>query len=190
MENRLYIVKYSGPFGFIKPWTAVRDEKTYSQQFLTPSIIEGLRQRLGVSAILRHKLMHAGTSLQQERTQSRAFETKKKSGKIYATRAQSIISRGIMLEPHVWLAFPTLNDAELALEQHICLSRNEDILLPDPSILELTKDEFNEMPGFELVFGQTENSILVGHNRYKENEPMYGEIKITGNPILDLSLEI
>ena len=49
----LYIVKYSGPFGFIKPWTAVRDEKTFSQQFLTPSIIEGLRNL--VDSIIRHK---------------------------------------------------------------------------------------------------------------------------------------
>lgn len=23
-----YVVKYSGPFGFIKPWTAVRDSET------------------------------------------------------------------------------------------------------------------------------------------------------------------
>jgi hypothetical protein len=30
----MYVVKYSGPFGFIKPWTAVRDNETFSQQFL------------------------------------------------------------------------------------------------------------------------------------------------------------
>lgn len=41
-----YTVKYSGTFGFIKPWTAVRDAETYSQQFLTPSIMEGMRQKL------------------------------------------------------------------------------------------------------------------------------------------------
>ena len=52
--------KYAGPFGFIKPWTAVRDAsggETYSQQFLTPSIIEGIRQKLEVTAIMRHKLL-------------------------------------------------------------------------------------------------------------------------------------
>ena len=42
----IYIVKYTGPFGFIKPWTAVRDSETYSQNFLTPSIIEGIEKKL------------------------------------------------------------------------------------------------------------------------------------------------
>lgn len=41
-----HVVKYTGPFGFIKPWTAVRDSETYSQQFLTPSIIEGMEKKL------------------------------------------------------------------------------------------------------------------------------------------------
>lgn len=42
----MYVVKYTGVFGFIKPWTAVRDSLTYSQQFLTPSIIEGIEKKL------------------------------------------------------------------------------------------------------------------------------------------------
>lgn len=188
--EEIFVVKYSGTFGFIKPWTAVRDEKTFSQQFLTPSIIEGVRQKLGVSAILRHKLMHAGTALQQERTQSRAFEEKRKGGFKQASRALSIINRGVLLYPHLWLAFPSLADAELAAEQHICLSRNEDVLLPFPEIAKVTAPEFDQMPGFELMFGKTPNSILVGHNRYEANVPMYGEVRITGNPILDLSLEL
>ena len=188
--EELFVVEYSGTFGFIKPWTAVRDEKTFSQQFLTPSIIEGLRQKLGVSGIQRHKLMHAGTSLQQERTQSKAFEEKRKGGLKQASRSLSIINRGVMLYPHLWLAFPTLSDAELATEQHVCLSRNEDILLPSTKVTKVTASEFDQMPGFELLFGKTPHSILVGHNRYEDNVPMYGEIRITGNPILDLSLEL
>ena len=188
--EKLFVVEYTGTFGFIKPWTAVRDEKTFSQQFLTPSIVEGLRQKLGVSAILRHKLMHAGTSLQQERTQSRAFEEKKKGSIKQASRALSIINRGVLLYPHLWLVFPTAADAELAVEQHICLCRNEDVLLPSSTVLKLTATEFDQMPGFELLFEKTPNSILVGHNRYKENEPMYGEVSITGNPILDLSIDV
>ena len=36
----MYVVTYKGQFGFIKPWTAVRDGETFSQQFLTPSIIQ------------------------------------------------------------------------------------------------------------------------------------------------------
>ena len=42
----MYVVTYKGQFGFIKPWTAVRDEETFSQQFLTPSIIEGIEKKL------------------------------------------------------------------------------------------------------------------------------------------------
>jgi hypothetical protein len=72
----LFIVKFTGPFGFIKPWTAVRDGKTFSQQFLTPSIIEGIRQKLEVSSIVRHKLTYSSISVQQEQTQTRGWEKK------------------------------------------------------------------------------------------------------------------
>lgn len=41
----LYIVKYAGPFGFIKPWTAVRDGKTFSQQFLKQGLIRSARTK-------------------------------------------------------------------------------------------------------------------------------------------------
>lgn len=44
--SNFHVVKYSGPFGFIKPWTAVRDSETFSQQFLTPSIVEGIEKKL------------------------------------------------------------------------------------------------------------------------------------------------
>lgn len=40
----MFVVTYKGQFGFIKPWTAVRDGETFSQQFLTPSIIEGIEK--------------------------------------------------------------------------------------------------------------------------------------------------
>ncbi|MFT6937988.1 MAG: hypothetical protein ACJA1N_002292, partial [Saprospiraceae bacterium] len=59
-----YVVKYDGHFGFIKPWTAVRDSETFSQQFLTPSIVEGMEKKLfpelletkGIQKIKRHRL--------------------------------------------------------------------------------------------------------------------------------------
>lgn len=63
----MYIVTYKGQFGFIKPWTAVRDGETFSQQFLTPSIIEGIEKKLFpeqlnkngvVERIKRHKLSY------------------------------------------------------------------------------------------------------------------------------------
>ena len=42
----LFIVNYTGKFGFIKPWTAVRDSETFSMQFLTPSNLKGIELKL------------------------------------------------------------------------------------------------------------------------------------------------
>lgn len=180
MSNQtLYIVTYTGPFGFIKPWTAVRDERTFSQQFLTPSIVEGIRIKLGVSAILRHKITYAKIDSQQERTQSRAFAETKKT----ATREQSILVRGVMLYPKLTLAFATESEAMMAAEQHVCLCRNEDILLPNAQIEAISEDDFDALIGFELLFKNDPMAILVGYDRYNDNQPMYGILKITGNPV-------
>ena len=106
----LYVVKYTGPFGFIKPWTAVRDSKTFSQQFLTPSIIEGIRQKLEVSSIVRYKLSYSSISAQQEQTQTRGWE--KKTQLRIMVRNQSILERGVMIDPTLYLAFEKREDAE------------------------------------------------------------------------------
>lgn len=176
-----YIVKYTGAFGFIKPWTAVRDSKTFSQQFLTPSIIEGIRQKLEVSTIVRHKLSYDAISVQQEQTQSRGWEYKKQTKTM--TRSQSILERGVMLNPVLYLAFISEEDAQKAAKQHICLCRNEDILLPDSEIKALTETDFNQLTGFELRFGENGQSFLVGFNRFDNSKPMYGWLEITGNPV-------
>lgn len=176
-----YIVRYSGPFGFIKPWSAVRDAgggETYSQQFLTPSILEGMRQKLEVTSILRHKLVYAGIDIQQEVVQAKALS--KKAKKYFKER--SILKRGVMINPTLTLAFGCREDAEKAAMQHICLCRNEDVLLPG-KIEELSVEEFDWLDGYELRFGTSEGSFLVGYNRFRENEEMYGCIEITGNPL-------
>ncbi|CCH56579.1 hypothetical protein BN8_05952 [Fibrisoma limi BUZ 3] len=180
-QELYYVVRYTGPFGYIKPWTAVRDERTFSQQFLTPSIAEGIRQKLGVEVILRHRLSYAKIDQQQERTQSRAFviETKRK----WATREQSILIRGVMLNPVLHLAFSTPEDAELAAEQHVCLCRNEDVLLPDGLVLTISADKFDQIPGFELLFGEGSSAVMVGYDRFQANQPMYGTVKIIGRPV-------
>ncbi|MEI8084913.1 MAG: hypothetical protein WCG93_01725 [Paludibacter sp.] len=176
-----YVVRYSGVFGFIKPWTAVRDSKTFSQQFLTPSIIEGIRQKLEVDSILRHKLTYTSISIQQEQTQTRGWE--KKTQLKMMVRNQSILERGIMINPTLYLAFNTFDDAEKASKQHICLCRNEDILFPDEEIMKIDEVEFDELIGFELRFGKSEKSFLVGFNRFEEAAPMYGWLEITGKPV-------
>ncbi|MDR1582655.1 MAG: hypothetical protein LBS55_05260 [Prevotellaceae bacterium] len=176
-----HVVKYSGPFGFIKPWTAVRDSKTFSQQFLTPSIIEGIRQKLEVSAIVRHKLIYSSVSVQQEQTQARGWEDKKQA-KIMV-RSQSILERGVMIEPMLCLAFTNMEDAKKAEKQHICLCRNEDVLYPIGKAQDMKDEDFNQLPGFELRFGENDKSFLVGFNRFDEARPMYGWLEITGKPV-------
>lgn len=178
-----YVVKYTGPFGFIKPWTAVRDELTYSQQFLTPSIIEGIRQKLNVSEILRHRLSYIAFDKQQEQTRPKLI---RKPGENYG-----ILTRGIMLEPILSLAFPSENDAQKAIEQHICLCRNEDILYPDPQsgISPYTEEEFNRIPGFELhPVDDPAEGFMVGYNRFDDNRPMYGRLEITEGALRESAL--
>lgn len=179
-----YVVKYSGPFGFIKPWTAVRDSKTFSQQFLTPSVIEGIRQKLGVDSIVRHKLTYSSINIQQEQTQTRGWE--KKTQLKMMVRKQSILERGVMINPTLYLAFEKRDDAIIGVTQHICLCRNEDVLLPSTEILEMGVTEFDNLTGFELHFGENEKSFLVGFNRYDETKPMYGWLEITGKPVIGI----
>lgn len=177
----IHVVKYTGPFGFIKPWTAVRDSKTFSQQFLTPSIIEGIRQKLEVDSIVRNKLTYKSISVQQEQTQTRGWE--KKAQLKLMVRNQSILDRGVMIDPILYLGFEKKEDALKSIIQHICLCRNEDVLFPDPEVVEMTELEFDDLTGFELRFGENEKSFLVGFNRFDESKPMYGWLEITGKPV-------
>lgn len=187
---KYYVVKYTGPFGFIKPWTAVRDSETFSQQFLTPSVVEGIEKKIfpellevsGIKKIKRHRLNYLGIDVQQERTWSKGgFRAYKDKGK-YKTNL-AIINRGVMLEPNLLLAFENEKDALKALEEHICLCRNEDVMFPN-ELLELSESEFDEIEGFELLFEGEKNALFkVGHNRFDNANEMYGQLKVFGNPI-------
>lgn len=184
-----YVVKYFGPFGFIKPWTAVRDSKTFSQQFLTASIIEGIEKKIypellsekGIKKILRHKLTYSSISVQQEVTQTRGWEYKKQQE--IMIRNRSILERGVMLNPVLLLAFSIQADAYKASLQHICLCRNEDVLLPDSYIETMTEETFNSLDGFELRLEESDEAFITGFNRFNKAEPMYGKLEITGDPV-------
>ena len=190
-----YVVKYEGPFGFIKPWTAVRDSETFSQQFLTPSIVEGIEKKLfpelleinGIQKIIGHRLSYDQISGQQEQIQTRGWNStnQRGSGNILFERPTGILVRGVLVNPILSVAFVSKEDAERAFTQHVCLSRNEDVLFP-VEILQTSKDEFENndkmFNGFELVFEKNEKSFLVGYNRLTK-EQMYGWIRIVGNPI-------
>ncbi|MCI5718857.1 MAG: hypothetical protein MR294_00355 [Bacteroidales bacterium] len=184
----MYVVIYRGKFGFIKPWTAVRDGETFSQQFLTPSIIEGIEKKLfpetldvaGIHKIIRHKLSYQTMDSQQEVTQTRGW----KSTKTCHIRPRSIIVRDILLNPILYLAFDSIESALRASEQHICLCRNEDVLLPDEEIREMDEASFSSLKGFELRFGKSALSFLVGYNRFDNNQPMYGWIEYNGQTLM------
>ncbi|WP_187478271.1 hypothetical protein [Amniculibacterium sp. G2-70] len=191
MEN-LFVVKYTGQFGFIKPWTAVRDSETFSQQFLTPSIVEGIEKKLfpellnenGIKKIVGHRLSYTQVSQQQEVIQTRGWNSTKKGKQFLFDRPTAVLTRGILLEPVLHFAFSNKEDADRAATQHICLCRNEDILYPE-EIKEASIEEFNKdevFSGYELVFEKNEQSFLVGYNRLN-NEPMFGWIKIVGTPV-------
>jgi hypothetical protein len=211
-----YIVKYSGPFGFIKPWTAVRDGETFSQQFLTPSIVEGMEKKLfpellqakGLqNYIVGHRLNYTGISRQQEQTWSKAWIEKKgepiierrlitkkgvedyKDVKIpTATRRPStgILTRGVLIEPELYLAFAKEDYAQRSAQQHICLCRNEDVLLPDEEMEQVDEAAWysDAYPGFELLFDKETKAVFrVGYNRFDDISPMYGQLKSFGDPI-------
>lgn len=190
--EKYYIVKYSGPFGFIKPWTAVRDSETFSQQFLTPSIVEGIEKKLfpellgdnGIQKICRHRLSYTQVSQQQEVIQTRGWNSTRKGKEFLFERPTAILVRGVLLEPTLHLVFSRKEDAEKAFKQHICLCRNEDILMPE-QILEINAADFeNEelFNGYELMFENNDNSFQVGYNR-KTKEPMYGWLHTVGTPV-------
>lgn len=191
-----YVVRYSGPFGFIKPWTAVRDSETFSLQFLITSTIEGIEKKLfpellhtteRVQKISRYRLNYCGLDSQQERTWSKGgfVKEKKKDGQgniYYIAKNISIITRGVLLYPHLYLAFDNSEDALRAAKQSICLCRNEDILLPD-SPKEMTTEEFEQIEGFEWIPSDKDNGFKSGNNRYHGSEEIYGSLHVTGNPI-------
>lgn len=192
----MFVVKYTGPFGFIKPWTAVRDSETYSQQFLTPSIVAGIERKLfpfllkeefGLYKIKRHRLTYAQISQQQEQIQPRGWNQKGTAKDRTYERPYAILVRGVLVNPELSLCFDNIEDAQEASSQHICLARNEDILYPSEEIIEVSEEEFDNkeesFAGFELMFEKTEKSFLVGYNRFNNNEAMYGWLKVVGNPI-------
>lgn len=120
-------------------------------------------------------------SRQQEVTQSKGWKVKRKEKAV--VRPTSVLDRIVLLEPTLSLAFETIEDAQKASKQHLCLCRNEDLILPHVDILKLTEDEFSGLDGFELRFGESEQSFLVGYNRFKNNQPMYGWLEVSNNPL-------
>lgn len=182
--KKIFVVQFKGHFGFIKPWTAVRDELTFSQQFLSPSTIEGMEKKLfpelllkkGLKKIKRYKLSYSNITEQQETTQAPGWEFSKKNQNF--NRNRSILTRGYLLYPTLHLGFKNIEDAQIAASQHLCLCRNEDLIFPSPNIESMTIKKFNKISGFEFV--KSEDGFLAGFNRFNNNQPMNGKIEYVG----------
>ncbi len=187
--NTFFVVKYEGQFGFIKPWTAVRDSETFSQQFLTPSTVEGMEKKIfpellnkkGIHKIKRYRLNYQGIDVQQERTWAKGGINIYKDKGIYKTNL-GILNRGVLLNPNLYLAFENEEDAQIALKQTICLCRNEDLVFPK-EIIPLSEEDFQKIEGFELIFTDEKNGFKVGYNRFADSQSMYGKLEVIGNPI-------
>lgn len=184
MNHTLHVVRYSGPFGFIKPWAAVRDEETASQLFLLPSTLNGIALRLfphrEQSPIIRHKLTSSGTSRQTETTHVKSWEFSKTKREI--GRSTAILTRHVLVYPVLYLAFGTLRDARQAQLQPICLCRNEDLLFPDADIITMQSNLFDKLEGIEFIEGQAEDfeAICVGRNM--NGDPVYGTLSVSATP--------
>lgn len=54
-------------------------------------------------------------------------------------------------------------------------------------MLKVTENEFDNdeelFAGFELIFEKTDQSFLVGYNRFDNGTPMYGWLKTVGHPV-------
>lgn len=183
-----HVVRYEGHFGYLKPWTAVRDAQTYSQQFLTPSVIEGMRQKLEVEAILRHRLSYAELVAQKEVVWSRGYKHNTRTGLV--KRGTGVLERSVMLYPVLHLAFATPEDAAKANTQHLCLCRNEDLVYPVGEPTGMNEEQFDTIDGFELVFGDGPEAFLVGHNRFEDSAPMRGTLHVYGAPVGATPLEM
>jgi hypothetical protein len=156
----LHVVTYEGPLGFIKPAQAVRDEQIYSQRFLAPATVEGMRRKLGASSIDRVRLDAKELTRPQQET-IQAPTTRIQSS---YEREESIVERRLLLRPTLYLGFEDPADADLAERQHLCLCRNEDVVLPTGRE-EMTREEFDQIPGFTFV-QDPDGTALAGRNRY------------------------
>ena len=80
-----------------------------------------------------------------------------------------------------------MEDAEEAKTQHICLCRNEDVMLPTELIELNDESEFDDeerFPGYESFScdENADNSIFCGLNKYN-NKKQYIQFKVMGTPL-------
>lgn len=176
----IYAIKYEGVFGFIKPFTSMRDELINSEKYLYPSTINGIEKKLFnniQNRIIGHRLNFDSLSLQNETTRS--------IGLVNNRHKNGIVKRYVLINPKLFLFFYNFNDATMASKKSIFLSRNEDILYPNNKIYKLNENELENIDGFEGV-ETNENDpegVFVGFNKYTQKR-QYIKLEIYGTPSL------
>ena len=212
----IYVVKYVGRFGFIKPVTSTKDGKSVTNTFLYPSSIIGIERHLfpklsennskKITKIIGHRIDYTTISVQQERVHaiSNIESTQHQKNEYYGFNV-GIVNRGVMVNPILYFAFNNEIDAEIARNSHVCLSRNEDLMLSDGHIYKLNDindfNDPNEYPGFELepcieyfddsiketissyiTCSVNDNDVLhFGKNKYTQDN-QFGKVKQIGEP--------
>ena len=111
-------------------------------------------------------------------------------GDFYETFGQdAIVSSqilGITLTKRNSSSSSSLELAERAILQHICLCRNEDVLFPESNIETVNESGWKseKYPGFELIEAlEGEPTFRVGFNRFNEATPMFGSVISFGDPV-------
>jgi len=186
MHGLLYVVEYTGTFGFIKPFSANRDELMFSQRFITSSILIGMRDKLGTSPIRRHKLYSPHQlDIEQVTTESKVVKKhiirliKDCDIKCTDPTNQSIVKLGKLVNPKLYLAFDKKYDAEKASQQSLNLCNKEYLIFPsDP--YEMYESEFNNIPGVEFFETDDESDFSYGFSRYNFNTKTNRFSKIYG----------
>lgn len=179
-----YVVKYTGEFGFIKPFTSMRDDFINSEKYLYPSTINGIEKKIFndiQDRIVRHRLDFDSLSEQKETTKS--ISPKTENGKTFYER--NLISKIFLINPKLYLFFDNIEDAEIANKTVVFLSRNEDILFPNKNIININDNEIDNVDGFEGVKTtmEDEEGMFVGFNKYT-NKRQYIRLEIFGEPTI------
>lgn len=166
--REIYYVTYEGDFGYIKPHNAVRDSVTYSEGFLTPSTVEGIRRYLGVNSIDRVKLSYNGLI--------DTFQVTQVPHNNSFNRFRSILNRFFLCNPKVILGFYNEFDATLAQKHTFALCVRECQVYPTHYYKSCNIEEFNAFPGSEFIECD-EGDMYVGYNRYTEKD-MIGTLEV------------